>query len=173
MCMVKLHFQDLLRYHPARNSCHYFEQAWDQQKADNYTQLECGFTTIPLLSINIPFHPGFLYWTALWKNTVIHILKAFNQNSSWNWVHQDTLIIFYGIIFSWLVTVDREITAHCVSFLNCAEPELLICRITTSHDLNIMFYNWISASWMGLEFGNNLPNGMLLDGPWDISWIYD
>ena len=35
------------------------------------------------------------------------------------------LLMFYDIIFSHLTTVDHEITVHCMSLLNCADPELL------------------------------------------------
>ena len=52
-------------------------------------------------------------------------LKARRFDSSWNWVRQDALLMFYDIIFGRLTTVDREITARCISLLNRADPELL------------------------------------------------
>ena len=33
-------------------------------------------------------------------------LKACNFNSSWNWVRQDALLMYYDIIFGQLTTVD-------------------------------------------------------------------
>jgi fatty acid synthase subunit alpha len=41
-------------------------------------------------------------------------LKARRFDSSWNLVHQDALVMYYGIIFSRLTTVDREITPRCI-----------------------------------------------------------
>jgi fatty acid synthase subunit alpha, fungi type len=42
-------------------------------------------------------------------------LKARHFDSSWNWVLQDALLMYYDIIFGRLTTVDREITARCFS----------------------------------------------------------
>ena len=53
-------------------------------------------------------------------------LKARHFDSSWNWVRQDALLMFYDIIFGRLTTVDREITARCIALLNRADPETLI-----------------------------------------------
>lgn len=53
------------------------------------------------------------------------ILKARHFDSSWNWVRQDALLMFYDIIFGRLTTVDREITARCIAIMNRADPELV------------------------------------------------
>ena len=53
------------------------------------------------------------------------ILKARHFDSSWNWVHQDALLMYYDIIFGRLTTVDREITARCIALLNRADPDML------------------------------------------------
>jgi fatty acid synthase subunit beta len=52
-------------------------------------------------------------------------LKARRFDSSWNWVRQDALVMYYDIIFGRLTTVDREITARCIALLNRADPDLL------------------------------------------------
>ncbi|EIW57289.1 fatty acid synthase [Trametes versicolor FP-101664 SS1] len=52
-------------------------------------------------------------------------LKARHFDSSWNWVRQDALLMFYDIIFGRLNTVDREITARCIAIMNRADPELV------------------------------------------------
>jgi fatty acid synthase subunit alpha, fungi type len=52
-------------------------------------------------------------------------LKARHFDSSWNWVRQDALLMYYDIIFGRLTTVDREITARCIALLNRADPEVL------------------------------------------------
>ncbi|KAL0953237.1 hypothetical protein HGRIS_004490 [Hohenbuehelia grisea] len=52
-------------------------------------------------------------------------LKARHFDSSWNWVRQDALLMYYDIIFGRLTTVDREITARCIALLNRADPEML------------------------------------------------
>ncbi|KAG1761974.1 hypothetical protein EDD22DRAFT_953541 [Suillus occidentalis] len=46
-------------------------------------------------------------------------------DSSWNWVRQDTLLMYYDIIHGRLTTVDRELTARCIALLNRADPKLL------------------------------------------------
>jgi fatty acid synthase subunit beta len=56
---------------------------------------------------------------------VFDALKARRFDSSWNWVRQDALVMYYDIIFGRLTTVDREITARCISLLNRADPDLL------------------------------------------------
>ena len=33
-------------------------------------------------------------------------LKACHFDSSWNWVHQDALLMYYDIIFGWLTTIN-------------------------------------------------------------------
>ncbi|KAI5122922.1 hypothetical protein M0805_007600 [Coniferiporia weirii] len=52
-------------------------------------------------------------------------LKARHFDSSWNWVRQDALLMFYDIIFGRLTTVDREITARCIQIMNRADPTML------------------------------------------------
>lgn len=52
-------------------------------------------------------------------------LKACHFDSSWNWVRQDALLMFYDIIFGCLTTVDWEITARCIAIMNRADPSLL------------------------------------------------
>lgn len=56
---------------------------------------------------------------------VFEPLKARHFNSSWNWVRQDALLMFYDIIFGRLTTVDREITSRCIAIMNRADPTLL------------------------------------------------
>ncbi|KIY43927.1 fatty acid synthase [Fistulina hepatica ATCC 64428] len=56
---------------------------------------------------------------------VFDTLKARHFDSSWNWVRQDALMMFYDIIFGRLTTVDREITARCIRLLNRADPDLV------------------------------------------------
>ena len=53
-------------------------------------------------------------------------LKARHFDSSWNWVRQDALLMYYDIIHGRLTTLDRELTARCINLLNRADPELLI-----------------------------------------------
>ncbi|KAF8206176.1 fatty acid synthase [Mycena galopus ATCC 62051] len=52
-------------------------------------------------------------------------LKARHFDSSWNWVRQDALLMYYDIIFGRLTTVDRDITARCIALMNRADPEVL------------------------------------------------
>ena len=52
-------------------------------------------------------------------------LKARHFDSSWNWVRQDALLMWYDIIYGRLTTVDREITARCIAIMNRADPELV------------------------------------------------
>ena len=52
-------------------------------------------------------------------------LKARHFDSSWNWVRQDALLMFYDIIFGRLTTVDREITSRCIAIMNRADPDLI------------------------------------------------
>jgi fatty acid synthase subunit alpha len=49
-------------------------------------------------------------------------LTARRFDSSWNWVRQDALVLYYDIIFGRLTTVDREITGRCIALLNRADP---------------------------------------------------
>ena len=41
---------------------------------------------------------------------IFDVLKAHHFDSSWNWVHQDAILMFYDILFGWLTTIDRVIT---------------------------------------------------------------
>ena len=41
------------------------------------------------------------------------ILKACHFDSSWSWVRQDALLMYYDIIFGRLTTIDRKITTCC------------------------------------------------------------
>lgn len=52
-------------------------------------------------------------------------LKARHFDSSWNWVRQDALVMYYDIIFGRLKTVDREITARCIALMNRADEHTL------------------------------------------------
>ncbi|KAG8968299.1 3-oxoacyl-[acyl-carrier-protein] synthase [Tulasnella sp. 419] len=52
-------------------------------------------------------------------------LKARHFDSSWNWVRQDALIMYYDIIFGRLTVVDREITSRCIAIMNRADPSLI------------------------------------------------
>ncbi|KAI0046589.1 fatty acid synthase [Auriscalpium vulgare] len=56
---------------------------------------------------------------------IFDVLKARHFDSSWNWVRQDALLMFYDILFGRLTTVDREITARCIAIMNRADPELI------------------------------------------------
>jgi len=56
---------------------------------------------------------------------VFDMLKACHFDSSWNWVHQDALLMFYDILFSRITTIDREITTCCIAIMNCADPDLI------------------------------------------------
>ncbi|KEP44952.1 fatty acid synthase subunit alpha [Rhizoctonia solani 123E] len=52
-------------------------------------------------------------------------LKARDFDSSWNWVRQDALLMWYDIIFGRLATVDREITSRCIAIMNRADPTVI------------------------------------------------
>ncbi|OBZ74861.1 Fatty acid synthase subunit alpha [Grifola frondosa] len=54
---------------------------------------------------------------------VFDSLNAGHFDSSWNWVQQDTLLMYYDIIFGRLTTIDREITARCTAIMNRADPD--------------------------------------------------
>ncbi|KAF9508762.1 hypothetical protein BS47DRAFT_1365687 [Hydnum rufescens UP504] len=51
-------------------------------------------------------------------------LKARHFDSSWNWVRQDALIMWYNILHGRISTVDREITARCIAIINRADKSL-------------------------------------------------
>ena len=46
------------------------------------------------------------------------------SSPSWNWVRQDTLLMYYDIIFGRLTTIDQEITASCIALLNWTDPNM-------------------------------------------------
>ncbi|KAF4125252.1 hypothetical protein GMORB2_4092 [Geosmithia morbida] len=52
-------------------------------------------------------------------------LKARTYDSSWNWVRQDALSMYYDIIFGRLQVVDREIVSQCIRIMNRSNPKLL------------------------------------------------
>ncbi|KAH7327941.1 fatty acid synthase subunit alpha [Stachybotrys elegans] len=52
-------------------------------------------------------------------------LKARTYDSSWNWVRQDALTMYYDVIFGRLQTVDREIVSQCIRLMNKSNPKLL------------------------------------------------
>jgi fatty acid synthase subunit alpha len=54
-------------------------------------------------------------------------LEARRFDSSWNWVRQGALFMYYDTIFGRLTTVDRAITGRCIALLNRADPDLLTC----------------------------------------------
>ncbi|KAI8872143.1 fatty acid synthase [Ramicandelaber brevisporus] len=53
-------------------------------------------------------------------------LKARRFDSYWNWVRQDSLLLYYDILFGRLSTVDREVTAQCIHVMNRSTPEFLV-----------------------------------------------
>lgn len=56
---------------------------------------------------------------------VFEPLKARHFDSSWNWVRQDALIMWYDILHGRISTVDRDITARCIAIINRADESLL------------------------------------------------
>jgi fatty acid synthase subunit alpha, fungi type len=52
-------------------------------------------------------------------------LKARTYDSSWNWVRQDALNMYYDIIFGRLQAVDREIVSQCIRIMNRSNPKLI------------------------------------------------
>ncbi|GAB1316589.1 beta subunit of fatty acid synthetase [Madurella fahalii] len=56
---------------------------------------------------------------------VFSSLKARVYDSSWNWVRQDALSMYYDIIFGRLKAVDREIVSQCIRIMNRSNPTLL------------------------------------------------
>ncbi|KAK2737994.1 3-oxoacyl-[acyl-carrier-protein] synthase [Onygenales sp. PD_40] len=52
-------------------------------------------------------------------------LKARVYDSSWNWVRQDALSMYYDIIFGRLKVVDREIVSQCIRIMNRSNPLLI------------------------------------------------
>ncbi|KAK0701702.1 hypothetical protein B0T26DRAFT_757695 [Lasiosphaeria miniovina] len=56
---------------------------------------------------------------------VFSSLKARVYDSSWNWVRQDALSMYFDIIFGRLQAVDREIVSQCIRIMNRSNPTLL------------------------------------------------
>ncbi|KAF8312438.1 fatty acid synthase, partial [Clavulina sp. PMI_390] len=56
---------------------------------------------------------------------VFEPLKARHFDSSWNWVRQDALLMWYDILHGRISTVDRDITARCIAIINRADESLL------------------------------------------------
>ncbi|KAL9936912.1 hypothetical protein V8E36_004147 [Tilletia maclaganii] len=52
-------------------------------------------------------------------------LKARHFSSYWNWSRQDAMLAYYAIIHGELTTVDREITARCLTIMNRADQVML------------------------------------------------
>ncbi|KAF7374647.1 Fatty acid synthase subunit alpha [Mycena sanguinolenta] len=91
------------------------ETALDQEKANSLalqTKLD-----------NIAKEHGDVYIEGI--QPMFDPLKARHFDSSWNWVRQDALLMYYDIIFGRLTTVDRDITARCIALMNRADPEVL------------------------------------------------
>ncbi|KZT29627.1 fatty acid synthase [Neolentinus lepideus HHB14362 ss-1] len=91
------------------------EIAFDKEKA-NTVALQARLDTIMR-------EHGDVYIDGL--QPVFDPLKARHFDSSWNWVRQDALLMFYDIIFGRLTAIDREITARCIAIMNRADPELI------------------------------------------------
>ncbi|CAD6885141.1 unnamed protein product [Tilletia caries] len=52
-------------------------------------------------------------------------LKARHFSSYWNWSRQDAMLAYYAIIHGELTTVDREITARCLTIMNRADQAMV------------------------------------------------
>lgn len=52
--------------------------------------------------------------------------KARNFSSSWNWSRQDAMLMFYDIIYGRLKSVDREISARCLSLFGRVDGPALL-----------------------------------------------
>lgn len=91
------------------------EIAYDKEKA-NTAELQARLDAITR-------EHGDLYLDGI--QPVFDPLKARHFDSSWNWVRQDALLMFYDIIFGRLTAVDRDITARCIQIINRADPTML------------------------------------------------
>ena len=91
------------------------EIAYDKEKA-NSAELQARLDSITR-------EHGDLYLDGI--QPVFDPLKARHFDSSWNWVRQDALLMFYDIIFGRLTAVDREITARAIQIMNRADPTML------------------------------------------------
>ena len=99
-------------------------------------------------------------------------------NSSWNQVHQDTLVMFYDIIFGHLTTVECKITTCCISYKGIIwslrkDVELIhfhvslrYCHSLLQFLLLVWHQLWLTRSfiylkcWVGIswEYGSNLTS---------------
>jgi len=52
-------------------------------------------------------------------------LKVRKYDSYWNWVHQESLILYYDILYGRLAVVDRKVTSQCIHVMNRADQHLL------------------------------------------------
>lgn len=52
--------------------------------------------------------------------------KARNFSSSWNWSRQDAMLMFYDIVYGRLKSVDREISARCLSLFGRVDGPALL-----------------------------------------------
>ncbi|KAJ7769033.1 fatty acid synthase, partial [Mycena olivaceomarginata] len=91
------------------------ESALDQEKANSLA--------LQMKLDNIAKEHGDVYIEGI--QPMFDPLKARHFDSSWNWVRQDALLMYYDIIFGRLTTVDRDITARCIALMNRADPEVL------------------------------------------------
>ena len=52
-------------------------------------------------------------------------LKARQYDSYWNWARQDSLSMYFDIIFGKLKSIDRETVTQCIQIMNRANPTLI------------------------------------------------
>lgn len=52
--------------------------------------------------------------------------KARNFSSSWNWSRQDAMLMYYDIVYGRLKSVDREISARCLSLFGRVDGPALL-----------------------------------------------
>ena len=77
------------------------------------------------------------------------ILKAHHFDSSWIWVRQDALLMYYDIIFGRLTTVDREITTskrYEMMFLNCSPLSKLYPKSAQTRRTVLSLYEGVVRS---------------------------
>ncbi|CAN6674507.1 fatty acid synthase subunit alpha [Trichomonascus vanleenenianus] len=83
-------------------------------------------------------------------------LKARVYDSYWNWARQDSLLMFYDIIFGRLSKVDREIVARCISIMNRANPALIdFMQYHMDHLATEKGENYKLAKELGLQLLEN------------------
>ncbi len=51
---------------------------------------------------------------------------ARHSDSSWNWVRQDAILMFYGIFFGSFTTIDPKTAARCIAIMN--RPDLYLIK---------------------------------------------